>query len=141
MEKRKTHTSSTVKNRYNRKTYKQYLIQVRPDSDQDIVVRLEAQQNKSGYIKALIRADIQKEDKNINGTEIPGHLAYITGERADDALSYILEQENAMSRAGAGNSYYSEDYPENILRFYREARERYGVRIFDSLTGREYGQQ
>lgn len=60
--KRKTYTSSTVKNRYNRKTYKQYLIQVRPDSEQDIIDRLEAQRNKSGYIKALIRADIEKED-------------------------------------------------------------------------------
>lgn len=70
--------------------------------------------------------------------EIPGALDYITGERASEALDYILEQEARMNRQGAGNPYFSADYAGNMVKFYREAARLFGVQVFDGLSGREY---
>lgn len=36
------------------------------DNDADIIAVLEAQKNKSGYIRDLIRADIQRNEKAIS---------------------------------------------------------------------------
>ena len=57
--KRKTYTSNEVKARYNAKTYKQYAIKLRKDSDQDIIEKIEAERAQglgtSEAIKKLIR--------------------------------------------------------------------------------------
>lgn len=91
MEKRKTHTSSTVKNRYNRKTYRQYIISARPDGDQDIIAKLDSVPNKAGYIKALIRADIKKQEEA--KMRYPAHNSTIldTGLRKLDIISLFGE--------------------------------------------------
>lgn len=68
--------------------------------------------------------------------EIPGQFSYILGERASEALDYILEQESRMMRQGSGNVYFSDDYTGNIVRFYREAAALFSVDVFDSFSGR-----
>lgn len=61
MEKRKTRTSPAAVKKWQAAHFKRYGFPVSLDSEKDIIDRLEAQQNKSGYIKALIRADIAKD--------------------------------------------------------------------------------
>lgn len=68
--------------------------------------------------------------------DIPGHFCYITGERASEALDYILNQEHRMMHQGDGNPYFSDDFAENMSRFYREAAEKFSVQIFDSFSDR-----
>ena len=41
-----------------RLNYKGYYLKLNKDDDKDIIERLEAQANKQGYIKALVREDI-----------------------------------------------------------------------------------
>lgn len=59
MEKRKTRTSTEVKARWNAKTYKQYTVSFRKDTDADVIERIEAEREKglsaSEAIKNLIR--------------------------------------------------------------------------------------
>lgn len=43
---RKTVTSSAVKKRYNDKTYKQYAVKFRYDTDKDLIERIEALKNE-----------------------------------------------------------------------------------------------
>lgn len=38
---------------------KQYLLQLRKSTDSDIIEKLESQENKNGYLKRLVRADIE----------------------------------------------------------------------------------
>lgn len=58
--KRKTHTSNEVKRRYYDKTMKQFKIDLNKNTDADIIAKLESVPNKAGYVKQLIRADINK---------------------------------------------------------------------------------
>lgn len=57
--KRKTHTSSAVKARYNAKTYQQYAVKLRKVEDADVIERIEAERtaglSTSEAIKKLIR--------------------------------------------------------------------------------------
>lgn len=41
---------------------KQYLLQLRKSTDADIIEKLDSQENKNGYLKALIRADLEDSD-------------------------------------------------------------------------------
>ena len=41
---------------------KQYLLQLRKSTDSDIIEKLESQENKNGYLKSLVRADIENND-------------------------------------------------------------------------------
>lgn len=45
--------------RYNKKNTKQVLLRFNLKTDADILARLEATENRQGYIKRLIRADIE----------------------------------------------------------------------------------
>lgn len=59
--KRKTHTSTAVKARYNAKTYKQYSVAFRYDDDKDLLNRIDAFL-VNGYsaaqaIKAIMRGE------------------------------------------------------------------------------------
>lgn len=58
--KRKTRTSNEVKRRYYDKTMKQFKIDLNKNTDADIIAKLESVPNKAGYVKQLIRADINK---------------------------------------------------------------------------------
>lgn len=60
--KRKTpsKTSSAVKKRYNDKTYKQFSIALRYDSDAAIIEKLNSVPSKNDYIRQLITQDINK---------------------------------------------------------------------------------
>lgn len=57
--KRKTTTSNEVKKRYNDKTYQQYAVKLRKDTDMDIIEAIEAEKcngyTTSEAIKNLIR--------------------------------------------------------------------------------------
>lgn len=59
IEKRKTHTSNEVKQRYRVKTYKQYALLLRYDTDGDLIDQIEAEKKKghntSAAIKNLLR--------------------------------------------------------------------------------------
>lgn len=54
--KRKTHTSSEVKKRYNDKTYKAYTLNLRKCEDADLIARIEAEKEKGfGTTEAIKR--------------------------------------------------------------------------------------
>lgn len=56
-------TSESIKKavkKYNAKNVKKYLLQLNINTDEDVIRRLESVSNKNGYLKALIREDIQK---------------------------------------------------------------------------------
>ena len=59
IEKRKTRTSNEVKQRYRVKTYKQYALSLRYDTDGDLIDQIEAEKKKghttSAAIKNLLR--------------------------------------------------------------------------------------
>jgi hypothetical protein len=46
--------------KYNKEKTITVLIRLFKSTDADIIAKLEQQENKTGYIKALIRADIEK---------------------------------------------------------------------------------
>lgn len=69
--------------------------------------------------------------------EITGHFEYVIGEKAKEAVDYILDEEDRMNHFRAGNFYFSEDYAKNMIGFYKEAIEKFDVRIFDSFSDRE----
>lgn len=51
---------NTVKsNKYNKKNTKQINIRLNKKTDEDIILYLDKKENKQGYIKDLIRADIE----------------------------------------------------------------------------------
>lgn len=62
LKKRKTHTSSEVKARYNKKTYKSYNVNFRKIEDADIIDTIETEKAKgfttSEAFKRLLRKDI-----------------------------------------------------------------------------------
>lgn len=43
-----------------RRNVKQYIFALRKTRDSDIIEKLESQENKNGYLKRLVRADIEK---------------------------------------------------------------------------------
>lgn len=45
--------------KYNAENTKQYAFKLNLTTDKDIIAKLDSQDNKSGYIKELIRADIK----------------------------------------------------------------------------------
>ena len=47
-------------NKYKKKTYKRYLLQVRKDTQSDIIEKLESVKSKNAYILSLIRNDLKK---------------------------------------------------------------------------------
>lgn len=47
-------------NRYHKRAAKQYNLCLHRHNDADVIAQLESKENKQGYIKALIRADIAK---------------------------------------------------------------------------------
>ena len=49
--------------KYNAENTKRYVIKVMLKTESDIIERLEEEENKSGYIKHLIREDIKKGKK------------------------------------------------------------------------------
>lgn len=50
-------------NAYHKKSSKQYHLEMHREHDADIIERLDSVENKQGYIKALIRADIKRGNK------------------------------------------------------------------------------
>ncbi len=49
--------------KFNKESIKTYRINMNIRTDADIIAKLDSQQSKQGYIKQLIRADIEKEQK------------------------------------------------------------------------------
>lgn len=54
-------TSYAAQNKYLKEKTKRYVIQTMFSTDSDIISKLESVENKAGYIKKLIREDIEKE--------------------------------------------------------------------------------
>lgn len=61
---RKTRTSPAAVKKWQAAHLKRYGFPVSLDNDKDIIKKLESVPNKAGYIKTLIRADIEKEAKS-----------------------------------------------------------------------------
>lgn len=59
MAKRKTHTSSEVKERWKAKTYKRYTVNLRKDEDLELIDFVEAHKEKIG-VTEYFRAEIEK---------------------------------------------------------------------------------
>lgn len=59
--KRKTTTSSEVKARYNKKTYVQYTVSFRKDTDEDIIEKVEAEKATGLSTADVFRKLIRKE--------------------------------------------------------------------------------
>ena len=58
--KRKTHTSTAVKQRYNNKTYNQYSIKLRKVEDADLIALIEAEKAKGLSATETIKRLIQR---------------------------------------------------------------------------------
>lgn len=52
--------------KYDAENTKRYTLKVNTKTEQDIIGKLASVPNKQGYIKQLIRADLNKEGKNEN---------------------------------------------------------------------------
>lgn len=60
--------ANTPQDRWRAANMKRYAIDVAKKTEGDIIAQLEKQTNKAGYIKALIRADIEREAKATDNT-------------------------------------------------------------------------
>lgn len=60
--------ANTPQDRWQAENIRQYTLKVAKKTEGDIIAKLDAQENKAGYIKALIRADIEKEAKATDNT-------------------------------------------------------------------------
>ncbi len=58
---KQSHVRAAIK--YNERNVRQVKLNLNRKTDADIINKLEACGNMQGYIKSLIRADIEKEDK------------------------------------------------------------------------------
>lgn len=56
-------TGYAAKLKYTKEKTKRYVIEVIKSTESDIYEKMEKQDNKAGYIKALIREDIEKNGK------------------------------------------------------------------------------
>ena len=59
-----TERKETPQERYHKAHTQSFTIRLMKNTEQDIIKKLESVPNKSGYIKSLIRADIEKERRN-----------------------------------------------------------------------------
>lgn len=60
--------ANTPQDRWRAANMKRYAIDVAKKTEGDIIAQLKKQTNKAGYIKALIRADIEREAKATDNT-------------------------------------------------------------------------
>lgn len=60
--------AKSPQDRWRAANMKRYAIDVAKKTEGDIIAQLEKQTNKAGYIKALIRADIEREAKATDNT-------------------------------------------------------------------------
>lgn len=60
--------AKTPQDRWRAANMKRYAIDVAKKTEGDIIAQLEKQTNKAGYIKALIRADIERGAKATDNT-------------------------------------------------------------------------
>ena len=58
--KRKTTTSTEVKQRWEAKTYKKYMIRLRQDTDKDIIDYIEQQKQNGVQISELVREGLER---------------------------------------------------------------------------------
>ena len=69
-----------------KRNVKQYIFVLRKIKDSDIIEKLESQENKNGYLKSLVRADIENNDS----VELLENKITTTREKRL-VLSYITE--------------------------------------------------
>lgn len=60
--------AKTPQDRWQAENITRYVVKVAKKTEGDILAQLEKQTNKAGYIKALIRADIEREAKATDNT-------------------------------------------------------------------------
>lgn len=61
MKRKKGPSANTkAKAKYDKKTYKTYLIKIRKDTESNLIEKLESVESKQGYIKNLILNDLKK---------------------------------------------------------------------------------
>lgn len=56
-------TGYAAQSKYNKEKTRRYTISAMMNTEQDIIQKLDSVENKNGYIKKLIRADISKDEK------------------------------------------------------------------------------
>lgn len=56
-------TGYAAQRKYNAANNRQYKFELNKKTNADLIARLDAQPNKTGYLKKLIREDIEKENK------------------------------------------------------------------------------
>lgn len=56
-------TGYAAQMKYGKEKTRRYTISAMINTEQDIIQKLDSVENKNGYIKALIKADISKSDK------------------------------------------------------------------------------
>lgn len=59
-------TGYAAQAKYTKENTRQYIIRVMKNTELDIIEWLDRQVNKSGYIKSLIRADMNKQNQEDN---------------------------------------------------------------------------
>lgn len=55
----RTRTRTQQKNEYNKKTFKQFLVTLHKENEADLIEWLDTWENRNGYVKQLIRADME----------------------------------------------------------------------------------
>lgn len=63
MEYKTTEAQRRARNKYNKKMIRNLTVSLNRKTDDDIIVFLENKENKGGYIKSLVRKDMDKAKK------------------------------------------------------------------------------
>lgn len=84
---KKTRTSPAAVKKWQAAHIKRYCLPVSIDSEREIVEKLDSVPNKAGYIKSLIRADIEKGEHKMKRISIDNGATYCTPAEALEAVT------------------------------------------------------
>lgn len=113
-----------AQDRYNKRMTKQLVIRLNTKTDADVIGRLETVDSKAGYIKRLIRADMEEDMTrytidNIVEPEALTHLLFVNPhfetEADEDMRDYIIVgylDACAERKPGTCNWYWLDDAPD-----------------------------
>lgn len=82
-----TERKETPQDRYNKAHTANVNIRLMKNTEQDIIAKLDSVPNKAGYIKSLIRADIEKEEHKMKRISIDNGATYCTPAEALEAVT------------------------------------------------------
>lgn len=115
------HARNVTAAKWDAENTKQIKLKLNLRTDADILEHLDKQESRQGYIKALIRADIEKEDKKMT----------FTGYTEDGFCTFTLDDMGSLMMTkpdGTEEPYNEEIYDEDQYTTIRQMLIRDGVR-------------